>query len=109
MLRATIWISRGGGAPADSAIAQATAAVAPVIRSKSVLTNEHPRRIHHCEAAKQAEHDGRGREPRGRRPGTGHLAGELMNDLRDRPGAEPQAEHGDHARIYESTQPCPGD
>src|SRR6188768_609845 len=111
MSRTTTRISRGAEPRADSAMAPNT--VAPATnRATSVLANEHPRRIHHSESSQQPEHHRRGRESnRGglaaRR--VSDLPGQLNDDLRDRTGAEAQAQDRGNAGIHEPAKPRSGD
>src|SRR5688572_19639742 len=99
MSRTTTRTSRAPSPRADSAMAPE--AIAPAtITTASALTNEHPRRIHHCESSQQAEHHRRGGESdRGRLSArrVPDLPRQLNDDLSDRAGAEAEAQDSDHA------------
>src|SRR6187402_3493414 len=94
MSRTTTVISRAPSPRAESAMAPKAIALA-AITTTSALANEHPRRIHHHESGQQAEHHRRGGEADRRRLPARRIADlsrELDDDLRNRSGAEAEAQ-----------------
>src|SRR5436190_24321279 len=114
MSRATRWISRGPESRADSTMAPMAARTSAT--ADSFLANEHPRRVHHRESRHQAEHHRGGRKSHARREEAAAGAGrrgpdlprEPVDDLRDRAGAEAEAQDGNHLRVDEPAEPRAG-